>query len=169
TKLERSLRLGLQGDLYAENNLLFQDFEIDTDDIPNYVSYVVYRAISCHYAGKYEEAARWINNLLNEVSIKKYPYALLEVKIILALEYAILNDTELLNQLLGSIQRQIRLLGKQNCTITALYVKLIKLMINQTKAEKPEKAKILINKIKSIPRQGFAPTAYIQISEELFK
>jgi len=169
TKLERSLRLGLQKDLYAENNLLFQDFEIDTDDIPNYVSYVVYRAISCHYAEKHEEAARWINNLLNEVSIKKYPYALLEVKIILALQYAILDDTELLNQLLGSIQRQIRLLGKQNCMIAALYVKLIKLMINQTKSEKPEKAKVLLNKIKSIPRQGFSPTAYIQISEDLFK
>lgn len=169
TKLERSLRLGLQGDLYAENNLLFQDFEIDTDDIPNYVSYVVYRAICCHYAEKHEEAARWINNLLNEVSIKKYPYALLEVKIILALQYAILDDTELLNQLLGSIQRQVRLLGKQNCMIAALYVKLIKLMINQTKAEKPEKAKILINKINALPRQGFSPTAYIRISEDLFK
>lgn len=169
TKLERSLRLGLQKDLYAENNLLFQDFEIDTNDIPNYVSYVVYRAIACHYAEKHEEAARWINNLLNEVSIKKYPYALLEVKIILALQYAILDDTELLNQLLGSIQRQIRLLGKQNCMIAALYVKLIKLMINQTKSEKPEKAKVLLNKIKSIPRQGFSPTAYIQISEDLFK
>lgn len=169
TKLERSLRLGLQGDLYAENNLLFQDFEIDIDDIPNYVSYVVYRAISCHYAQKHDEAARWINNLLNEVSIKKYPYALLEVKIILALQYAILDDTELLNQLLGSVQRQVRLLGKQNCMIAALYVKLIKLMINQTKAEKPEKAKILINKINALPRQGFSPTAYIRFSEDLFK
>lgn len=169
TKLERSLRLGLQGDLYAENNLLFQDFEIDTDDIPNYVSYVVYRAISCHYAGKHEEAARWINNLLNEVSIKKYPYALLEVKIILAIQYAILDDNELLSQLLGSIQRQVRLLGKQNCMTAALYVKLIKLMINQTKAEKPEKAKVLLNKIRSIPRRGFAPTAYLQIDESFFK
>jgi hypothetical protein len=169
TKLERSLRLGVQGDLYAENNLLFQDFEIDTEDVPNYVSYIMYRAISCYYAEKYEEAARWINNLLNEVSIKKYPYALLEVKIVLALQYAIMQDSELLNQLLGSIQRQIRLLGKQNCLYAVLYVKLIKLMSNQTKAEKPEKAKSLLDKIYAYKRTGFSPTAYIKIDDKFFK
>jgi hypothetical protein len=169
TKLERSLRLGVQGDLYAENNLLFQDFEIDTEDVPNYVSYIMYRAISCYYAEKYEEAARWINNLLNEVSIKKYPYALLEVKIVLALQYAIMQDSELLNQLLGSIQRQIRLLGKQNCLYAVLYVKLIKLMSNQAKAEKPEKAKSLLDKIYAYKRTGFSPTAYIKIDDKFFK
>ncbi|KOY86499.1 hypothetical protein AD998_10395 [bacterium 336/3] len=169
TKLERSLRLGIQHELYTENGMLFQEFEIDMDDVPNYVSYVAYRALSCYYAEKYEEASKWINNLLNEVSVKKYPYALLEIKIILAIQYAIMEDNDLLNQLLGSIQRQIRLLGKQNCLYAAVFVKVIKLMSSQGKSEKPDKGKALLEKALAFKRTGFAPTSYIRIDEKFFK
>ncbi len=55
--------------------------------------------LSCYYAGKYDEAARWINNLLNEVSLKKYPYAQLEIKTLLALQYCLQSDYDLFNQL----------------------------------------------------------------------
>lgn len=169
TKLERALRLGIQKELYAENQHIFEDIEIDTQDIPNYVSYVVYRALCCHYVEKHDEAARWINNLLNEVSIKKYPLALIEVKLILAFQYAINKENELLTQLLGSIQRQIRMIGKQQCGTAPLYTKVIKLIINQTKSDRVGKARLLLDKINQMPRTGFSPTKYLTIDDKYFK
>lgn len=169
TKIERALRLGLQKDLYTENVHIFEDIEIDSEDIPNYVSYVVYRALGCHYAEKHEEAARLLNNLLNDVSIKKYPLALIEVKLILALQYAINKENELLTQLLGSVQRQIRMLGKQQCAAPALFIKVIKLIINQSKSDRSSKARALMDKISQISRTGFAPTKYLTIDEKHFK
>jgi hypothetical protein len=66
--------------MYEENDGLFQDFEIDTNDLPKYISYVTYRALSCYYANKYDEASKWINNLLNDLSLKRFPQAQLRSK-----------------------------------------------------------------------------------------
>jgi hypothetical protein len=42
-------------------------------------------------------------------------------------------------------------------------------MSNQAKAEKPEKAKSLLDKIYAYKRTGFSPTAYIKIDDKFFK
>ncbi|MEO1655099.1 MAG: hypothetical protein AAFU64_16245, partial [Bacteroidota bacterium] len=89
TKLERHARLNTQDKLYDENLGLFHDFEPDIQNVPQYVTYVTYRAVSQFYAEKYDEAIRWINKLLNDISLKKYPYVHLEVKLLLAIQYCI--------------------------------------------------------------------------------
>ena len=94
TKLDRHLRLGTEKEIYEENQSLFEDIETDIQDVPKHTIFVIYRAIGCYYIGKYEEAAKLINNLLNEVSLKKYPFVLMEVKAILALQYCMLRDFE---------------------------------------------------------------------------
>ncbi|MDW8286767.1 MAG: hypothetical protein RMJ89_01720, partial [Flammeovirgaceae bacterium] len=99
TKLERHLRLNCENELYAENETLFANFECDKEDTPLFVNYHVYRSLSCYYVSKYDEAAKWINTLLNEVSLKNYPYALLEIKCLLALQYCCMRDMELFSQL----------------------------------------------------------------------
>jgi hypothetical protein len=112
TKIQRHIRMNLVETMYDENGGLFHDYEPDKNDLPNYIIYVIYRALSCYYKKKYDEAARWVNNLLNEISLKKYPSAQLEIKTVLALQYCMVRDYDLFNQLINSIQRQIRLLGK---------------------------------------------------------
>ena len=110
SKIERHLRTGSETELYSENESIFLDYEVDMLDVPKHIIYVVYRAISSYYIGKFDEAAKLINGLLNDVSLKKYPYAQLEIKTLLALQYTLMRDFELFNQLSNSIQRQIRLL-----------------------------------------------------------
>ncbi len=65
TKLDRHLRLGTEKEIYEENQSLFEDIETDIQDVPKHTIFVIYRAIGCYYIGKYEEAAKLINNLLN--------------------------------------------------------------------------------------------------------
>jgi len=166
TKIERCIRASEQSYMYVENEMLFADFEADEDDMPKYIEYITYRAISCHYADKYEEASRWLNNLLNNVNLKKYPYAQLEIKSILALEYAIMKEYDLFNQLISSIQRQIRLMGKEHCEHVISFVKILKTAVNDTKRNKQHKIRAIFNKMKDHDRKHFSPTKYVLFDEK---
>lgn len=166
TKLEKNLRDSTEENLNEENKVLFEDFEIDQNNIPQYLIYVSYRAISAYYSDKYEEAAKWINNLLNDLSLKKFPLAQLEVKIFLGMQYALLKDDELFNQLINSIQRQIRLIGKDNCQHILVFTKILKTSLNDTKKSKALKIQGYINKLKKLNPPHFSLLKYIKMDED---
>ncbi|MGB0521319.1 MAG: hypothetical protein ACPGJS_00095 [Flammeovirgaceae bacterium] len=166
TKLERHLRLGTEGELFEENEALFDDFESDINDVPKHLNYVMYRAICCYYGGKFNEAAKWINNLLNDVSMRRFPNAVLEIKSILALQYCCMHDFDLFNQLVNSVQRQIRILGKENCEDIVIFIKMLKISISPAKRDKSNKIRALINKYKNIEQSRlFSPTRFIRMDD----
>ncbi len=166
TKVNRHLRMGTEKDMYRENEQTFLDFEIDTLDVPTYLTYTVYKAISAYYVDKYDEASKLINNLLNEVSLKKYPLVQLEIKSILAIQYCMLNEIDLFNQLINSIQRQIRLIGKEQCEHILILTKILKLGISDAKKIKPDKMDMLAYKYDSIKRNHFSPSALIRMGDD---
>jgi hypothetical protein len=166
SKLERHIRSGNEADLYAENESIFLDYEVDTMDVPKHIIYVVYRALSAYYIGKFDEAAKMINGLLNDVSLKKYPYAQLEIKTLLALQYTLLRDFELFNQLSNSIQRQIRLFGKDSCENIQLFLKILKIATSEAKKEKAKKITGVIPKLSTIQVNYFAPTRLIKLDDK---
>jgi hypothetical protein len=165
SKLERHLRTGTEAELYSENESIFLDYEVDTMDVPKHIVYIVYRALSSYYIGKFEEAAKLINGLLNDVSLKKYPYAQLEIKSLLALQYTLMHDVELFNQLSNSIQRQIRLFGKDSCENIQLFLKILKITTSEAKKEKAKKINAVIPRLSSINVGYFAPTKLIKLDE----
>ncbi|HBH24757.1 MAG TPA: hypothetical protein DDY13_15230 [Cytophagales bacterium] len=165
TKIKRHIRMNIVEEMYEENEAIFADFEADVEYTPNYINYIMYRALSCYFVKKYDEAAKWINNLLNEISLKKYPEAQLEIKVILALQYCMMKDYELFNQLINSIQRQIRLLGKESCEHVILFTKMLKISVSESKKNKKEKIKSLANKIELIEKESFAPTLLVRIDD----
>jgi len=168
TKIKRNQRLTERQKLSEENSIIFQDYEPDKDDIPQYISYICYRALSCYFDGKYDEASRWLNNLLNEVSLKRYQNAQLEVKTLLALQYCLQKDYELFNQLINSIQRQIRIIGKDNCMNIQLLNKMMKISLSESKRNKEEKIAELGQKFNNLtPDQHFSPTMLIKVDEQL--
>ncbi|HTE31824.1 MAG TPA: hypothetical protein VK666_15690, partial [Chryseolinea sp.] len=166
SKIERHLRTGTETELYTENEAIFLDYEIDMMDLPKHIVYVVYRAISSYYVGKFEEAAKLINGLLNDVSLKKYPYAQLEIKSLLALQYTLLRDFELFNQLSNSIQRQIRLSGKDSCENIQLFLKILKIATSEAKKEKAKKIQGVIPRLNAITVDYFAPTKLIKLDDK---
>ncbi|MBX2962269.1 MAG: hypothetical protein KF687_07140 [Cyclobacteriaceae bacterium] len=167
SKIERHLRLGSESELYGENDSLFIDYEVDLLDIPRHVIYVTYRALSAYYVGKYDEAAKLINTMLNEVSLKRYPITQLEIKSLLALQYVLLRDYELFNQLANSIQRQIRLIGKDACENIQLFIKILKISVSEAKKEKAKKINAVIPKLSTVKISYFAPTLLIKLDEKL--
>lgn len=165
SKLDRHLRTNTEAELYAENESIFIDYEIDTLDVPKHIVYTVYRALSSYYVGKFDEAARLINGLLNDVSLKKYPYAQLEIKSLLALQYTLMRDVELFNQLSNSIQRQIRLFGKDSCENIQLFLKILKISTSEAKKEKAKKITAVIPRLNSLNVSYFAPTKLVKLDD----
>lgn len=166
TKLERHYRIENEGDLYEENKALFEDFEIDKNNLPQFIIYISYRTITCYIVGKYDESARWINNMLNELSLKRLPHTQLEIKIFLALQYCLMKDQDLFNQLISSIQRQVRLLGKQRCTHILIFTKILKISLNEAKKSKSSKIQGYINKFNKSRPTHFSLLNYIKLDEE---
>jgi hypothetical protein len=166
SKLERSLRMGTERELHTENDQIFADIETDPLDLPKHIIYVVYRALGCYYVGKYEEAAKIINSLINEVSLKKYPFAQMEIKAILALQYCLLHDFELFNQHSNSIQRQIRMFGKDECENVLLFLKMLKIATSEAKKDKSKKIASVIVRFNEVKMRYFAPTALIKMDSQ---
>ena len=165
TKINRHVRMETEAHMYEEADGLFQDFEADINNLPQYTAYIIYRSIACYYVKKHEESAKWLNNLLNEMSLKKYPQAQLEIKLLLALQYALMQDYELFSQLLNSIQRQIRILGKENCERMNLFLKILKAAMFDNKQGKTTKLKALIEKLSKTSQDGFSLSEYIKMDD----
>jgi hypothetical protein len=167
SKLERHLRLGTESELNQENESMFMDLEVDPMDVPKHIVYITYRALSCHYADKHDEAAKLINNLLNEVSLKRYPYMQLEIKSLLAMQYTLLRDYELFNQLSNSIQRQIRLFGKDSCENIQYFIKILKIATSEAKKEKAKKITAIIPRLSTTTVKYFSPTKLVKMDDKL--
>jgi len=166
TKLDRHLRLGTERDIVTENESLFADIEPDLLDIPHHTVCTVYRALGLYYAERFDEAAKILNGLLNDVSLKKYPFVQMEVKAILALQYCMLRDFELFNQFSSSVQRQIRMFGKDECKNVLLFLKILKIATSEAKKDKPKKISAVIPKFQAETVQYFAPTFFIRMDDK---
>jgi hypothetical protein len=166
SKLERGLRLGTESELHTEQKELFTDYEPDINNVPQHVIFTVYGALCSYYAGRYDEAARLLNNLINDVSLKRYPLAQTEVKALLCLQYCMLKDIDLFNQLSNSVQRNIRIIGKDACENVLTFLKILKIAVSEAKKEKHKKISAMIPRFKSLIVGYFAPTSYIRMDEK---
>jgi hypothetical protein len=130
------------------------------------VIYTVYNALCSYYAGRYEESARLLNNLINEVSLKKYPLAQTEIKALLCLQYCMLKDIDLFNQLSNSVQRNIRIIGKDACENVLMFLKILKIAVSEAKREKDKKISALIPKLKGMKVNYFSPTSFVRMDDK---
>jgi hypothetical protein len=169
SKLHRSLAKSDEKALCDENKKLFEDFEVDKQNVPQYVIYTSYRAISCYFSGKYEESARWINQMLNEQSLKKNPNTMLEIKMFLALQYCLIKDNELYNQLSNSILRQVRLMGKDSCEHIVLLNKIFKVSITPGRKGKYQKIESMMEKLETSIPSYFTPFRYLNLKQDFIE
>lgn len=169
SKLERAVRFQITQDLNDENEALFQDFDDESLDPKNQIVYYTYRAICSFYAGEYQTASKWLNDLLNNISFKHYQLAQLEVKTLLALQYCMIKEYDLFNQLVNSIQRNIRIMGKDNCENVFSFIKALKIAVSENKKDKQVKIKGIVDNLPN-PEDGlFHPTLLIHFSDNVIQ
>jgi hypothetical protein len=72
-----------------------------------FISFRRFLAIGKFYEGDYSASARIMNNLRNELSMKRFLFTDVEYKLFQALQYCFMGEDGLCSQLLQSVKRQI--------------------------------------------------------------
>ena len=82
-------------------------FDTDINDAYPYVTLRRFLAISKFYQGDFSGSAKVINNMRNELSLKKYLFSDVESKLFQAMQYCYMGEDGLCGQILQSVKRQI--------------------------------------------------------------
>lgn len=167
TTVERAIRQNTESELQQQITWI-NEAEIDSDDMPRYIVFQVYKVISLYYAGKMNEAVRLCNSLLNDVSSKKYPQATLEVKLLLSLLYVNIREEDLFTVTISSIQRQLRAMEDSNNPHAPLYIKLLKAALAEGRQSRLVKINELVFKLKAIDLRHFSPVMQLIHMDDTF-
>jgi hypothetical protein len=138
SKIERFLVNGNVPELTNINSELEGNFETDISEPYPCVSFRRFLAIGKFYEGDYSASARIMNNLRNEVSMKKYLFSDVEYKLFQAMQYCFLGEDGLCSQLLHSVKRQITE-DEKLFDSAAIFIKLLKAAIKPEEFRKKVK------------------------------
>ena len=124
-KIEKFLSDGSIDRLIELNSRLEENIDIDSAETYHYIAYKKYKAICKFYQKDFSGAARIMNELRNELSMKKYLFTDIECKLFQALQYCIMGEDGLCTQLISSLKRQIKPSEEQYAS-TRLFIKFLK-------------------------------------------
>lgn len=142
SKIERYVQSGVEESLYEENKNTFAEYLPDMNDVPNYINYMKYLAMGSFYGKNYNESVSTLNQLLNEVSFKNYVHSEIEIKLLLALSYSMVNKYDPAFSLLRSVTRKLRELSETMDLENAVtFAKMLSLQMETT--SKSSEAKLL--------------------------
>jgi len=143
SKLERFLSNGDVSNLTDLNSQLDGCFDINSNEPYPFISFKKFVAIGKFYEGDYNAAAKTINSLRNDMSLKKFLFTDVECKLFQGLNYAMMGEDGLCAQLIQSIKRQT---GEDESLFepAAIFIKLLKAAI------KPEEFRKKVKKITEI-------------------
>jgi tetratricopeptide (TPR) repeat protein len=168
--LERSIETGTEGELYEQNKQALANYEPDKNDIPNYINYAKYTATCAFYGKRYQEAVQILNTLINDISFKNYPHSEIEVKLLLALFYSMINKYDPATSLLRSVTRKIRELDDEMGYENALlFYKILALQMSSSARQVDQKIGQLFSKFELINQKENRMLEYIKIDEQFIK
>jgi len=166
------LDLYIQGHISAlefKNTDEFNDFDIDSCSKSAIVIYFTYRALSCLYLEDYTEASKWLFTLNNEVSLKVHPVLALELKCLTAYIKFLQQDSVLFKQNLTSAQRALRIIGAENCSHLAVFIKMLGILLSASGKNTSAKLKQQVLLLNQFRLNRFQPTLYINLQFEFLQ
>jgi len=107
-KLERHLKEGTLNDLFSDHDDYLDKIDLDPSRVVTYVNHAMFQAYVAYYSRNYDNASRILYRLRNKVNLRKFPHMDAEVKMFLAFTYVLQDEVDLANQLILSLQRQMK-------------------------------------------------------------
>jgi hypothetical protein len=169
SKIKRHIRLGTESNMLDEIDAMFYDYEVDESDVPKHLILTLHNALALYYKKDFEQSARIVNGILNDVMLRRFPYTMLEIKCFLALLYVILEENELFKQLTNSIHRQARIIGEEVCENITHFNKLLRIAISETKRNKAKKINSIIKEIRWDDTKFFSPVSMVKLDKNFVK
>lgn len=170
SKIEHHIEQGTEADIYERNKDMLANYEPDKNDVPNYINYVKYTATSAFYVKKYQEAVQHLNALINDISFKNYPHSEIEIKLLLALNYSMINKYDPATSLLRSVTRKIRELNDEMGYENALvFYKVLSLQMSSSARHVEQKITQLFSRFDLLNQKSNRMLEYIRIDEGFIK
>lgn len=107
-KLRYHLRTNTVEQLIRDVESYVSKIEMEPYRITFFVNFHLFLAHAYFADKNYKKSSRMLYNLRNEANLRRHVHMDLEVKFFLALSYVMLEDFDLANQLILSLQRQLR-------------------------------------------------------------
>jgi len=107
-KLRFHIRTNTVDQLSRDVENYISKIEVEPYRTSFYINYNLFMAYAYFASKQYRKASRILYNVRNEVNMRRYVHVELEVKFFLALVYVVMQDFDLANQLILSLQRQLR-------------------------------------------------------------
>ena len=143
SKIDRFLINGNVEQLSDINSELEANFDTDVNEPYPCIAFRKFLAIGKFYDGDYQAAARIMNNLRNETSMKRFLFTDVEYKLFQAMQYCFMGEDGLCSQLLQSVKRQISD-DEQLFTSANIFIKMLKAAI------KPEEFRKKVRRLSEI-------------------
>jgi hypothetical protein len=149
--------------IFIQMETAFSEYEINKNNIAEYVIYYSYCALGHYYNNKPNESVKLINKLINDTTIKKYSLLNMELKLYAAYQYVILEDYEKVNQVLNSVYRQIRINGLADDHYIPMLLKALKSANQSKENQKLVALQLVLDKIKNTEFKTFCIFKYVNI------
>ncbi|MEO0898994.1 MAG: hypothetical protein AAFY71_21460 [Bacteroidota bacterium] len=107
-KLRYHIRTNTVEQLVRDVDNYIEQIEVEPYRPSFYINYNRFLAHTYFASKQYRKASRVLYNLRNEVNLRRFTHIELEIKFFLALIYVVMQDFDLANQLILSLQRQLR-------------------------------------------------------------
>jgi len=146
------------------NEVLNHSIDLVSEEFYHYYTYHRFLAICKFYEGDYSGTAKMLNQLRNNVTFKSYTYTDVECKLFQALQYCIMGEEMLCNQLIQSIKRQVG--DEPQYEEVNLYIKLIKTALKTTEFRR--KIKRLTELWEAIQQKN-QMLWYVQLDESMLR
>ncbi|MEO0473008.1 MAG: hypothetical protein AAF206_25550, partial [Bacteroidota bacterium] len=121
-----------------------------------FVNFHLFQAQAYFTAKNFKKASRILYNLRNEANLRKHLHLDLEVKFFLALCYVMMEDFDLANQLILSLQRQLRKATMQKYEHAKVLLKILSIALGGKPRTRAKNLRINIDKWKDLNKGRFA-------------
>ncbi|MCB9233070.1 MAG: hypothetical protein H6581_15540 [Bacteroidia bacterium] len=160
---------------YGTLDLLQQDIaeyidkiEIDSYRLVTYINFNLFKAYASFYKKDFENSSRILYRVRNEVSLRKNPHVDVEVKMFLALSYVLLGESDLANQLILSLQRQLKKSTFSNYENGRIFLKILTNRQGGRTTKKLQQLKKLLEEFEESNKGTNAILPYLKLSFETF-
>jgi hypothetical protein len=107
-KLQQHLKEGTLDQLVKDYEKYISKIDVEGERVVTMVNFSMFEAYVAYYSRNYDNASRILYRLRNRVNLRKYPHLDAEVKMFLAFTYVLQDEMDLANQLILSLQRQLK-------------------------------------------------------------
>lgn len=166
-KLRHHVRTNTLEALVKDVEEYISKMEVEPYRISFFANYHIFLAHTYFLIGNYKKSSRILYNLRNEVNLRKYTHVDLEVKFFLALNYVVMEDFDLANQLILSLQRQLRKPTMQKYEHAKILLKILSVALGGKPKTRSRNLQNNIGKWKEANRGRYAILTEIDL-EKLF-